>query len=239
MFKKFAKSKFAAEAAAFLIGAYIRLVYSTARRQVVGKAHLDEAEAAGKGVILVFWHGRMLLAATARPLVDRPFHMLISAHRDGEIIAGAVKSFGIDFIRGSAANPKKPDLDKGGASATAQMFAALRNGDVVGVTPDGPRGPAEKVQTGLIKLAQFSGAPIVPVSFSSSRGPRLKSWDRFLLSAPFSRCVYVAGPAIPVSPENDPETVASARAAVENALQRVTQEADRLVGREDGCETES
>lgn len=238
MFERLAKSRLAAKAAAFLIGAYIRVVRWTSSRRIVGKEHLDEAVEAGKGAILAFWHGRMLLAPTAREVVDGRFFMLISIHRDGEIIARAVKSFGVDFIRGSAANPKKPDLDKGGASATAQMVAVLKDGGLIGFTPDGPRGPGEKVQAGLIKLAQLSGAPILPVGFSSSRGRRLRTWDRFLFSAPFSRCAYVASPAIWISPENDPETVESARRRVENALKDATQQADRVAGRRDGCELE-
>lgn len=239
MFKRLAKNPLAAGAAAFLIGAYIRVVRRTSSRRVVGKEHLDEAIAAGKGVILAFWHGRMLLAPTVRNLIDGRFFMLISIHRDGEIIARAVKSFGVDFIRGSAANPKRPDIDKGGASATARMIAALKEGGVIGITPDGPRGPGEKVQAGLIRLAQLSGAPILPVGFSSSRGRRLKTWDRFLFSAPFSRCAYVACPAISVSPENDPETVESARRTVENALKDVTRQADKLAGRKNAQEMES
>lgn len=239
MFKRLAKSEFAARTAAFLIGAYIRLVYGTAGGKIIKKDHLDAAVAAGKGVILIFWHGRMLLSPTVRHVVGRRFFMLISIHRDGEIIANAVKPFDVEFIRGSAANPKKPDLDKGGGSATAQMCAALRDGDVVGITPDGPRGPAEKVQPGLIKLAQLSGAPIVPAGFSSSRGPRLKTWDRFLLSAPFSCCAYVAGPAIWVAPENDPETVERERRKVENALKSVTRQADELAGRKDAVDLET
>lgn len=239
VFKRLTKSGLAAGAAAFLVGAYIRMIRATSRRRIVGKEHLDEAAAAGKGVILAFWHGRMLLAPTVRDLIDGRFFMLISVHRDGEIIARAVKSFGVEFIRGSAANPKKPDRDKGGASATAQMIAVLRDGHVVGVTPDGPRGPCEKAQAGVIRLAQLSGAPILPVGFSSSRGRRLETWDRFLLSRPFSRCAGVAGPAIWLSPENDPAAVESARRRVENALQTVTQLADRIAGRRDGRKRES
>ena len=238
MFKRVAKSKFALQTIAFLIGAYIRIVDWTARGNIIKKEHFDAALTEGKGAILVFWHGRMLLGATVRKVVDRRFFMLISLHRDGEMIARSVESFGVEFIRGSTANPKRPDADKGGAPATAQMIAALQNGDVVGITPDGPRGPAETIQPGLIKLAQFSGAPIVPAGFSSSRGRRLKTWDKFLFSLPFSRCVYVAGPPIWVSPENDPEALESARRKVENALQSVTRQADELAGRKDVNEIE-
>ncbi len=234
MLKRIAKSALAANIASFLIGAYIRLVHATSRWEFVGIEHFDAAEAQGRGVILAFWHGRLLMAPTVRRETGKRVFMLISAHRDGEIIAKGVKSFGIEFIRGSGANPKKRHKDKSGASAIVQMTAALRAGHVVGVTPDGPRGPGEKAQKGVIRLAQMSGAPILPAAYSATRGKRLNTWDRFLLAAPFSRGYFVAGPPIAAPVNNDAEMVESARQSVENALLDVTRKADALAGRHDG-----
>ena len=236
MLKRFAKSAAAARIASAAISAYIRLVHATSRWAFVGREHFEDAAAEGRGVILAFWHGRLLMTPTVRGETEQRVFMLVSAHRDGEIIANGVKSFGVEFIRGSAANPKKPEKNKSGAPAIVQMAAALKEGHVVGVTPDGPRGPGERVNKGVIRLAQMTGAPIVPAAYSVSRGRRLGSWDRFLLAAPFSRGVYIAGPAIAVPRENDPETVESARQSVENALLKVTREADRLAGRKDSAD---
>ena len=233
MIKSFLKSAFAAHAAAFLIGSYIRLVYWTTRWTIVDRENFDNAEAEGRGVIFAFWHGRLMMSPKLRDETHRRVFMLISAHRDGEIIANAVKSFGVEFIRGSAANPKKPGENKHGASAVAQILSALEAGDVVGVTPDGPRGPGERVKNGTIKLAQLSGSPIVPAGISLSRGKRLSTWDGFLLAAPFSRGFYVAGPAIEVGPESDPEALETARLKLENALIDITRKADELAGRTD------
>lgn len=231
MFKRLAKSAFAARIASALINAYIRLVHGTSRWDFVGREHFDAADAIGKGVILAFWHGRMLMAPTVRRETDKRVFMLISNHRDGEIIANGVKSFGVEFIRGSAANPNKPEKNKSGAPAIAQMIDVLSEGHIVGLTPDGPRGPSEKVKKGVIRLAQMTGAPIVPAAYAVTRGRRLKTWDGFLLAAPFSHGFYVAGPAIAVPEENDPETLESARLKVENALLSVTRKADALAGR--------
>ncbi len=234
MLRKFLKSDFAAKAASGLITAYIRLVHGASRWDYLGFQHFEEAAAKGKGVILAFWHGRLLMVPMVRAKTDRRVFMLISAGRDGEIITRGVAPFGVEFIRGSAANPRKPDANKNGASAIAQMAAALKEGNVVGVTPDGPRGPGEKVQKGVIRLAQMSGAPILPAAYSVSRGKKLGSWDRFLLAAPFSRGVYLAGPAIEAPVENTPEAVETTRRKLENALLNVTREADALAGRKDG-----
>ncbi len=233
MFKRFAKSAFAARLATSVIGAYIRLVNATARWKIVDRDYFDDADQAGKGVIVAFWHGRLMMSPRLCQETHRQVFMLISANRDGEIIAKAVKSFDLEFIRGSAANPKKPTKNKGGASAVTQIMAVLADGNVVGVTPDGPRGPGGKVQPGIIKLAQMSGAPIIPAGISSARGRRLSTWDRFLFAAPFSRAFYVAGPAIWVGPENDAEMLESTRRKVENALASVTRTADTLAGRKD------
>ncbi|WP_165793709.1 lysophospholipid acyltransferase family protein [Hyphococcus luteus] len=233
MLKRFLKSRFAMRAAAALIGLYIRLVHATSRWTLVGLEHFDAAAAEGNGVILAFWHGRLLMAASVRRETNRPVYMLISAHRDGEIIARGVSGFGVEFIRGSAANPNKPGRNKSGASAIAQMTAALAEGSVVGFTPDGPKGPGELVKPGVIRLAQMSGAPIVPAAYSASRGKRLSTWDRFLLAAPFSKGYYVAGAPITVPADADGETRERLRLDLETALKAVTEEADKRAGRTD------
>ena len=237
MFKRLLKSRFAMHAAAGLIGAYIGLVYSTSRWTVEGREHVDAALKDGKGVILAFWHGRLLMAAAIRRETPARVFMLISAHRDGEIIARSVSRFGIEFIRGSAANPKKPEKNKSGASAITQMLAALKEGAIVGFTPDGPRGPGELAKPGVIRLAQMSGAPIIPAAYSVARGKRLSTWDRFLLAAPFSKGYYVAGAPITVPAEASRETLERCRTEVEASLIAVTHDADARAGRKEKDET--
>ena len=231
MFKRLLRSRPAMRALSWLIGAYIGFVYATSRWTLEGYEHVEEALKDGKGVILAFWHGRLLMAAAIRRHSDARVFMLISAHRDGEIIAQGVSRFGVEFIRGSAANPKKPGKNKSGASAIAQMVAALEKNAIVGFTPDGPRGPGEKLKPGVIRLAQMSGAPIIPAAYSVSRGKRLSTWDRFLLAAPFSKGYYVAGAPIHVTAEASGETLERVRAEVEAALIAVTRDADALAGR--------
>ena len=228
MLKKFLKSAFVLHAASALIGAYIRLVYATSRWTVIGREHVDAAQG---GAILAFWHGRLLMGAAIRRQTGRQVYMLISAHRDGEIIARGVSGFGVEYIRGSAANPNKPGKNKSGASAIAQMIAALEDGAIVGFTPDGPRGPGERAKPGIVRLAQLSGAPIIPAAYSISRGKHLSSWDRFLLAAPFSRGYYVAGAPIRVPADADAEQREAVRASLENALNQVTRDADERAGR--------
>ena len=231
-FKPMLRSPVAGRVASSAIAAYIRLVGATSRSDFIGRDHADALLGADKGFILAFWHARLLMGPAIRGETTKPVYMLISAHRDGEIIAQAVRGFGVELIRGSAADPKKPAKDKSGAPAVAEMIAALDAGAIVGMTPDGPRGPAEVAKIGAVKLAAFSGAPILPTAYSASRGPRLATWDRFLLAAPFSRIAFAARPPIRVGRDAGPEALEAARLSLETELTTAARIADEAVGRD-------
>ena len=226
------KSRIAARLASWLVAAYLRLLDATSSKTIVDRARFDDALAEGRGVILAFWHSRLIMTPFLRRYHERDAYMLISRHRDGDIIADGVKGFGVKFIRGSAANPLKPGKAKHGAPAVAEMLEALNRGDIVAVTPDGPRGPANRAQAGIIRLAQKAGAPIVPGGVSASRGRKLNTWDRFLLAAPFSRIYYVAGSALVVPADADEATIEALKDALTEEISRVTTAADHLAGRD-------
>ena len=120
---------------------------------------------------------------------------------------------------------------KGGAGALRAMLKALKAGDCVGITPDGPRGPRMRASDGIVNVARMSGAPILPATFGVSRGRVLGSWDRFLVAWPFGRGVIVWGQPIEVGRDADADALEDARARVEAGLNAVTREADRLSGR--------
>ncbi|MEM9705920.1 MAG: lysophospholipid acyltransferase family protein [Pseudomonadota bacterium] len=233
--KKIAAAPAVTTAASALITAYIRLVHATCRWRLIGWENFENAEASEKGYILVFWHDRLLMAPTRRPDSKRPVYMLISSHRDGEIIANAVKPFGISFIRGSKANARKKFKEKSGAPALMQMVAALKEGAIVGVTPDGPRGPRREAQAGVAKLSAMAGAPILPAAYATSRGRSLSTWDRFWVPWPFSRGVFSVGPAIDPPDARDAfkdaQAMAGYAATIGEALQTVTDAAEDAVNR--------
>ena len=225
------RSRFAARIASSAISSYIRFVTATSSKEFIGREHADALLAGEKGFILAFWHSRLLMGPAIRGESKKRVFMLISTHRDGEIIANAVKGFGVELIRGSAANPKKPEKNKSGAPAVADMIAAIEEGAIVGMTPDGPRGPAETAKIGAVKLAAYTGAPILPAAYSSSRGPRLATWDRFLLAAPFSRLAFAVRPPIHVERGADASALATARMALEAELTAAARIADEAAGR--------
>lgn len=228
--KQALRSPLAGRLASGAIASYIGLVQSTSRRVDIGRAHADALIASEKGFIVAFWHARLLMGASIRGETKRPVSMLISAHRDGEIIANAVRGFGVTLIRGSAADPKKPEKNKSGAPAVVAMAQALHAGAIVGVTPDGPRGPREVAKIGVIKLAAMTGAPILPGAYSASFGKRLNTWDRFLLAAPFSRLAFAARPPIHVERSADAAALEEARARLQSELIEAGRIADEAVG---------
>jgi hypothetical protein len=152
------------------------------------------------------------------------FHMLISAHPDGRIIAGAMSYFGIGTIAGST--------NRGASSALRAILKQLKEGGCVGITPDGPRGPAMTVSIGIVNIARLAGVPIVPVTYATSRRRELATWDRFHLALPFGRGVFLFGEPIDLAAELDEEGLENARRLLETRMVEMVGEADRLVGHE-------
>jgi lysophospholipid acyltransferase (LPLAT)-like uncharacterized protein len=200
---------------------YIRFVYATNRWEVEGEEWPRELQREGRGFILAFWHGRLLMIPMAWQRFA-PMHMLISAHRDGRIIADAVTYFGVQSIPGSTR--------RGGSAALRRMLKRLEAGECVGITPDGPRGPATVASHGIVNLARLAGAPIVPIVCATSRRKILNSWDRFNLALPFGRGVFVWGEPIEIASDLDEAGIEQARLLVETRMNEMAREADRRVG---------
>ncbi|MCI0655716.1 MAG: lysophospholipid acyltransferase family protein [Acidobacteria bacterium] len=142
-----------------LASIWIRLTRATMRIRRENFGVLSDLSRGGKPCILAFWHGRMFLM----PYSYRGTRVtiLISEHRDGEYISRTMKRFGFATARGSST--------RSGAIGLREILRALRHGADVAFTPDGPRGPRETVQPGVIAAARLSGAPIVPLTFACSK----------------------------------------------------------------------
>jgi lysophospholipid acyltransferase (LPLAT)-like uncharacterized protein len=216
--------------ASWLVTQYVRLAWATGRWEVRGTQDHAAMWDKGQPFIFAFWHGRLLLM----PKFWRrgvKVHMLISRHRDGELITRAVRPFGIDTIRGSAAKPGKA-ADKGGLAALREILRTLKDGGNIGITPDGPRGPRMRATDGVITIARLSGAPIILAAWSARRRWMLNSWDRFLVPSLFTRGVIVWGAPMVIARDLDEAALDAARLALETTLNDLTAEADRLAGAE-------
>lgn len=192
----------------------IRLLGLTWRIRVVnGAATVDAMRAARQPIIFALWHGDML------PLLyhhrDEGVAVLISEHRDGELIAQIAERLGYRTVRGSTT--------RGASRALVGLVKTLQAGNDVAVTPDGPRGPSRSFAPGALIASQRAAAPVVACGVAATRAWRLRSWDRFQIPRPFSRVtVAYAGPALPEG--------SNPRAAVEETarFEALMAEAERL-----------
>ncbi|HEY4819488.1 MAG TPA: DUF374 domain-containing protein, partial [Xanthobacteraceae bacterium] len=156
-----------------------------------------------------------------------PAKVLVSRHRDGEINAIAAARLGVGTIRGSGDTGGRFDL-KGGVGAFQGMLATLEEGCSVALTADVPK-VARVAGIGIVKLAQLSGRPILPVAVATSRRKVLDNWDRTAINLPFSRLAMVAGDPITVPSDPDGATLEASRQALEARLNRVSARALELV----------
>ena len=133
------------------------------------------------------WHNRLLLLpfVLKRYLPNRRGAALISASRDGGLLAELVERFGYEVVRGSTSRQ--------GASAIRQLADVIAEGKDVVITPDGPRGPAYELGQGIVFLAQQSGAAVVPINMEYTACWRVRSWDRFILPKPFAKVRVIFG----------------------------------------------
>jgi len=211
---------------------YMRFVYATTRWTVVGEEHAAGLATQGLTCVAAFWHGRMLmLPMELRRLVrrhsrERPpsVHMLISGHGDGRAISDVIRYTDIRTVEGSS--------NSGGSRALRTLVQHLQKGECVGITPDGPNGPAMRATAGVIAIARLGQAPILPYTYATSRRRILDSWDRFHLPMPFGRGIFIWGEPIRIPAELGKAETEIWRAHVEERMNALTAEADRRVGHE-------
>jgi len=168
-------------------------------------------------MIWAFWHNRVFSA----PVVYRKFlssrrgAVLTSPSGDGEIIAQVMKRFGVGSVRGSS--------NKRAAAALRELLTWIREGKDVAITPDGPRGPKYELQPGIIKVAQLTKAPVLPIHIHYGKCFKLKSWDSFMIPWPFSRVDVTFGELHEVARTRTDEDFETERAKLETILKQTTE----------------
>jgi len=206
--------------AAFAGAWLVRLLGISWRIERVGIVERDARLAQGERCIYAFWHARLMpLCFTHR---GRGIAVLISQHRDGELVARIIERLGFAAARGSST--------RGGEEGTRDMLRLAERGHVLAITPDGPRGPAGVVKPGLVYLASRTGFPVIPVAAATSRGWRLRSWDRFVVPAPFARVVVGYGSPIPVPAGLDDDAIEAWCVRLQGAIDELTETLARRVG---------
>lgn len=170
--------------ASWLGCAVCRALALTWRVEVAGAEHLERLRASQRGFIFAVWHQSLI------PLVwwhrAQGVTLLISDHTDGRRLARLARGWGYRVVQGSST--------RGGVRGMRGLLRALRDGHEVGLTPDGPRGPAGVVKPGTVAAARRAGAAILPVAAGVTKAWQARSWDRMRIPRPFARIRIVYAP---------------------------------------------
>lgn len=172
--------------------------------------------------IFCTWHNRLALSLPVYRRLIRPdsdsrrLAAIVSASKDGAVVAEVLEHFGVQPVRGSSS--------RRGSQALLELTTWAERGFDIAITPDGPRGPCYVVQDGAIALAQLTGLPVVPVCFYMSPKIRLKSWDRFQIPMPFGRCEVSFGEPIRVARDVSDSQRAALRQELEKQMRRITKD---------------
>ncbi|HUR27763.1 MAG TPA: lysophospholipid acyltransferase family protein [Planctomycetota bacterium] len=195
---------------------FVRALSKTWKAEVLGRELLGIAARAdprsavegNAGCMIAIWHGRMLVGVEYGRKSD--WSILVSPSADGEISERMLRAFGYRVVRGSSS--------RGGARALREMLAELKSGNVVAITPDGPRGPRHAMNPGLAWMARATGFPIVPFGMVTNRAWHLSSWDAFTIPKPFARVAFVYGEPVQVPREASEADLAVATELIRERL---------------------
>jgi lysophospholipid acyltransferase (LPLAT)-like uncharacterized protein len=194
--------------------AWVRLLNATLRYHESGREHFERARASDRPVVGAFLHGHMiaLLAFMSRPGNGR-WVLMCSRSSDGDAMAEVETRLGFEVVRGSSGSD--------GLQALIDMVRLVRADPALGscLAVDGSRGPAGRVQQGILSLAQHTGGSIVPVA-AAARPAKVfhKAWDRPILPLPFARVDVVYGEPIVAPRRMTPGEAEGLRKRVERDL---------------------
>ncbi len=216
MIKKILQHKYIQEFVGWIIAFYIKVCFNTSLWYLKNDEEITSTLKKNKRLVVIFWHNRLLMAPYCWNY-SKPFKMLISSHRDGKIISNAVAHLGIGTIKGSS--------NKNKISSAKEILTNLNMNNVVGITPDGPRGPKEKMKEGIVSLLKKTNATVIPLSYSAKFNFKLNSWDKFIFVTPFNKFVAVWGNAIEY---NNKKKLDENLQIIQDELNRVTKLSENL-----------
>lgn len=215
------RAKWHQRLAARLIWIIVRSVAATIRFRLDDRSGYFSSPP-NEALIFAVWHNRLSLSLTLyenfvrRHQPERKFACLVSASKDGGLLARIMELFRVEAVRGSSS--------KRGAQALRELVAMGELGYDIAITPDGPRGPCYVVRDGVIATAQLTGMTIVPTSYRLNWKIRLKSWDRFQIPLPFARCDITTGRVMRVPRETTEAERETLRQQLEAEMRAITRD---------------
>ena len=221
MLKNLKKNKLIQYILAFLAVIYIFIVRSTSKINVVNKKFPEKFWKKNQPFILIFWHSQLMMISFAW-VKNKNINILASDHSDGRF--GSI--IGSYFKLRNIERPSKKSN-----TALKNIFKLVKENEYIGITPDGPRGPNQKISEGAIKIASSLQIPIIPCGFWSSKNFQLKSWDKFLITFPFSKCYFVWSKPIYVEKKISKNMQEKLKYELEKQLNKNISEAKKLINK--------
>lgn len=195
---------------------FMRAWMSTLRYECVfADPTLDPARSLGGPRLYLVWHEYLLAPLYLRPHTD--LSILVSKHRDADVLEAIAAASGFGCVRGSTG--------RGGVTALRELTARGKQQHLV-ITPDGPRGPRRQVAPGPIYLASRLGLPIVMIAAAYDGCWRMRSWDRFAVPRPFTTARAILSAERHVEPDLDRDGLETRRQEIEGEFNRLTEEAE-------------
>lgn len=206
----------------WLISLYLRLVYHSSRWDHREAEHLEPLLNSGEAFVISLWHNRVVMMPYAWRRKNRPITIFTSDHRDGKLVAYSMGWFGFDTVFGST---KRTEM-----KTIRLIVRSLREGNLFGMTPDGPRGPRMRVKSGVVAMARMAEVAIIPVAYSCRRRVVMDTWDRLIVPLPFTRGIFLWGEPVRMPAGASAEEVENARLLLEQRMIDLTAEADIAMG---------
>lgn len=227
MFKRLLRRPGVQYTLGWMVAQYMRLVKRTTRWETRYADRVNHILGSGQGVIALTWHSRFMMLTAAWKADELDPYVMISRSRDGAVVAATCQALGLKTLRGSA---RKSGKAKGGEKAAAGAVTAIRAGGCVVMTPDGPRGPRQRLGDGPLRIARATAAPLMPCTFAVSRRKQFKSWDRFVLPKLFGKGLILWGTPVIIPPDTTEADLDILRVAIESEMNMLLAEADTELG---------
>ncbi len=222
------------EVLAWLIMLYIELVFLTSRKKILNNKIINDSINVRSPLIIAFWHNRLVMIPAMAKRIKNSypnynFMTLASRHGDGRIVGRVMQKFSLISILGSTKDGRKSSrgID---FSSMRQILDGLKRGYSLGITPDGPRGPNQKINGDIVNIARIANAKIIAVSYSSSNFIIFNSWDRFKLPLPFGKLsFYIDEVPLEIPRNSSDEQIIEFEKTLTNKLNFAQNKADEII----------
>jgi lysophospholipid acyltransferase (LPLAT)-like uncharacterized protein len=213
---------------AAIVAGYMKFCIRTIRWRIEGGEKTLALAGTPQGFLMCFWHKVISLSVVTRRVIgDKRCSAMISRSSDGSLIADIVMRLDYPAVRGSRG--KEGAEDKGGLGAFRETVRLVRAGEIVAITPDGPRGPVEEMPDGPVMLARTAKVPMFMFGYACRPAIRPGTWDNMFIPLPFGRGAMVIDGPLDAGNPRDEEAIANLRADWQARLIAVQRRAEALV----------